>query len=167
MLKHSPNHWALRLPNDDDDIGKLYGDGYILSMLVDSDVYASVRLMLEWQQGNVAQAWVPVSTVARSILDMNATKWSDRLRYNYTSKSDKSASLFPPTYSTFQQYTIKYQVDLWIHSLEAKLVVWNPDGNGWQLRNNKHKMRHRNKFEISNISIASRKSVHRVEPVSA
>ena len=69
---------ALRLPNDDDDdietIGKMYGDGYRLSMLVDSDVYACVRLMLEGNQGNAAHARVPVSTVARSILDGNATK---------------------------------------------------------------------------------------------
>ena len=72
---------ALRLPNDDDDIetiGKMYGDGYRLSMLVDSDVYACVRLMLEGNQGNAAHARVPVSTVARSILDGNATKWSNR-----------------------------------------------------------------------------------------
>ena len=48
----------------------------------------------------------------------------------YASKSDKYASLFPPTDGTFQQYTIKYQVALWIHSLEAKPVVCNPDSNG-------------------------------------
>ncbi len=77
MLRPSPNHGALRLPNDDDDnasSGKLYGDGGVLSMLVDSDVYASVRIMLEWKQGHEPHARVPVSTVARSILDMNATK---------------------------------------------------------------------------------------------
>ena len=44
------------LPKDDDDIasiGKLYGDGCLLSTLVDSDVYApaSERLMLEGKQG--------------------------------------------------------------------------------------------------------------------
>ena len=104
---------------------------------------------------------------------INSSQSLNQLRYNYASKSDKSVSLFPPTDGTFQQYTIKYQVALWIHSLEAKLGVWNPDGNGWQLRDNKlkhvmcKKMRPRNKFEISNISIASMKTVHRVEPVSA
>ena len=47
----------------------------------------------------------------------------NQLRYNYASKSDKSASLFPPTNCTFQQYTIKCQVAFWIQNLEAKLVV--------------------------------------------
>ena len=60
---------------------------------------------------------------------INSCQSLNQLHYNYASKSDKSASLLPPTYGTFQQYTIKYQVVLWIHSLEAKLVVWNPDGS--------------------------------------
>ena len=70
MLKLSPNHGTLRLPNDDDDIasiGKLYGGGGILSMLVDSDVYACVRLLLEGKNGYETRARVPVSTVAISI----------------------------------------------------------------------------------------------------
>ena len=79
MLKPSPNHGTLRLPNDDDDlasIGKLYGDGGNMSILVDSDVYApaSARLRLEWKQRYETHPRVPVSTVARSISDMNATK---------------------------------------------------------------------------------------------
>ena len=45
-----------------------------IQMLVDSDVYACIRLMLEGKQGYETRARVPVSTVARSILDMNATK---------------------------------------------------------------------------------------------
>ena len=79
MLVPSPKHGTLWLPNDDDDIasiGKLYGDGGVLSMLVDSDVYApaTARLMLEGKQGYATHARDPVSTVSRSILDMNATK---------------------------------------------------------------------------------------------
>ncbi len=95
---------------------------------------------------------------------INSCQSLNQLRYNYASKSDKSASLFPPTNGTFQQYTIKYQVALRIHTLEARLVVWNPDGNVWQLRDNKlkhamrKKMRPRKKFEFSNISIASIKT---------
>ncbi len=55
MPRPSPKHGTLRLSNDDDDIasiGKLYGDGGVLSMLVDSDVYApaTARLMLEGKQ---------------------------------------------------------------------------------------------------------------------
>ena len=103
----------------------------------------------------------------------NSCQSLNQLCYNYASKSDTSASLFPPTDGTFQQYTIcvKYQVVLWIHSLEAIPVVCNPDGNGWQLRDNKlkhvmcKKMGPRKKFEISNIYIASMKTVHMVEHV--
>ena len=65
------------MSNDDDDIasiGKLYGDGGILSMFVDSDIYACVRIMLEGKHGYETSARVPISTVARNILDMNATK---------------------------------------------------------------------------------------------
>ena len=63
----------------------------------------------------------------------------NRLRYNYACKSDKSASLFPPTDDSFEQHIrrINYQVSIWIHSHEAKPDLWNPDSNGWQLRNNK------------------------------
>ena len=60
----------------------------------------------------------------------------NRLRYNYACKSDKSASLFPPTHDAFEQY-INYQVAIWTHSHEANPDLWNPDGNGWQLRNNR------------------------------
>ena len=61
----------------------------------------------------------------------------NRLRYNYACKSDKSASLFPPTYDVFEQHIrrVDYQVAIWIHSPEAKPDLWNPDVNGWQLRN--------------------------------
>ena len=56
MLRPSPTHGKLRLSNDDDDIAsirELYGDGGILSMLVDPEAYApaSARLMLEGKQG--------------------------------------------------------------------------------------------------------------------
>ena len=63
----------------------------------------------------------------------------NRLRYNYACKSDKSASLFPPTDDAFEQHLrrVNYQVAIWTHSHEAKPDLWNPDGNGWQLRNNK------------------------------
>ena len=60
-----------------------------------------------------------------------------------------------------------------VHSHEAKPDLWNPDGNGWQLRNNKlepvmfKEMLPRKKFETSHISIASTKTVHKLEPVSA
>ena len=56
MLKPSPNHGALRLSNDDDDIasiGKLYGYGCLLSMLGDSRMRTckkgnrGMKLMLE------------------------------------------------------------------------------------------------------------------------
>ncbi len=46
-----------------------------------------------------------------------------QLCYNYARKSDTSASLLSPTDGTFQQYTIKYQVALWIHSIEAKILM--------------------------------------------
>ena len=63
----------------------------------------------------------------------------NRLRYNYAGKSDKSASLFPPTDDAFEQHIrrVNYQVAIWTHSHEAKPDLWNSDGNGWQLRNNK------------------------------
>ena len=63
----------------------------------------------------------------------------NRLRYNYACKSDKSASLFPPIDDAFEQHIrrVNYQVAIWTHSHEAKPDLWNPDGNGWQLRNNK------------------------------
>ena len=54
---------------------------------------------------------------------INSCQSLNQLRYNYASKSDKSASIFPPTNGTFHQYTIKCQVALWIHNLEAKPVV--------------------------------------------
>ena len=63
----------------------------------------------------------------------------NRLCYNYACKSDKSASLFPPTYDAFEQHIrrVDYQVAIWIHSHEAKPDLWNHDGNEWQLRNMK------------------------------
>ena len=63
----------------------------------------------------------------------------NRLLYNYACKSDKSASLFPPTQDAFEQYIrrVNYKVAIWIHSHEANPDLWNSDGNGWQLRNNK------------------------------
>ena len=63
----------------------------------------------------------------------------NRLRYNYACKSDTSASLFPPTDGAFEQHTrrVNYQVAKWIHSHEAKPGIWNPDGIGLQLRNNR------------------------------
>ena len=56
-------------------------------------------------------------------VNINSCQSLNQLRYNYASKSDKSASLFPPTNGTFQQYNIKCPVALWIHNREAKLVV--------------------------------------------
>ena len=69
----------------------------------------------------------------------NSCKSLDQLRYEYACKSDKSASLFPPTDDAFQQHIrrVNYQVAIWIHSHEARPVLWRPDGNGWQLRDNK------------------------------
>ena len=66
-------------------------------------------------------------------------KCLNRLRYIYACKSDKSASLFPPTDDAFEQHIkrVNYQVAIWTHSHEAKQDLWNSDGNGWQLRNNK------------------------------
>ena len=63
----------------------------------------------------------------------------NRLLSNYACKSDTSASLFPPTDDAFEQHIrrVNYQVTIWIHSHEAKSDLWNPDGNGWQLRNNR------------------------------
>ena len=63
----------------------------------------------------------------------------NRLCYNYACKSDKSASLFPPTYYAFEQHIrrVNYQVAILIRSHEAKPDLWNPHGNGWQLRNHK------------------------------
>ena len=63
----------------------------------------------------------------------------NRLSYNYAWKSDKSASLFPPTDDAVEQHIrrVNYQVAIWIHSHEAKPDLWNPDCNVWQLRNNK------------------------------
>ena len=61
------------------------------------------------------------------------------LRYNYVCKSDKSASLFPPTDDAFERHIrrVNYQVAIWIHSHEAKPDLWHPGGIGWQLRNNR------------------------------
>ena len=63
----------------------------------------------------------------------------NRLCYNYACKSDTSASLFPTTDDAFEQHIrrVNYQVAIWIHSHETKPGIWNPDGNGWQLRNNR------------------------------
>ena len=64
----------------------------------------------------------------------------NRLRHNYACKSDKSASLFPPTDDAFERHIrrVNYQVAIWIHSHEAKPPdLGNPDSNGWQLRNNR------------------------------
>ena len=63
----------------------------------------------------------------------------NRLRYNYAFKSDTSASIFPPTDDAFEQHIrrVHYHVAIWIHSNEAKPDLWNPDGNGWQVRNMK------------------------------
>lgn len=62
----------------------------------------------------------------------------DQLRYVYACTSDKPASLFPPTDDAFKQHLKRanYQVAIWIHSHIAKPVLWSPDGNGWQLRDN-------------------------------
>jgi len=69
----------------------------------------------------------------------NSCQSLDQLRYNYACKSDKPASPFLPTDDAFQEHIrhINYQVETWIHSHEANLVLWKPDGNGWQLRDNK------------------------------
>ncbi len=63
----------------------------------------------------------------------------NRLRYNYACKSDKSASLFPPTDDAFEQHIrrVNYQVTIWIHSHEAKPDLWHPSGIGLQLRTNR------------------------------
>ena len=64
----------------------------------------------------------------------------NRLRYNYACKSDKSASLFPPTDDAFEQHIIRCQLPsgyIWIHSHEAKPDLWHPGGIGLQLRNNR------------------------------
>ncbi len=99
----------------------------------------------------------------------------NRLRYNYVCKSDKSTSLFPPTDDAFERHIrrVNYQVAKWIHSHEAKPGIWNPDGNGWQLRNNRlepvmfERDAARKKFDTTHIYIASTKTVHKLEPVSA
>ena len=77
MLTLSPNHGTLPLFSHNDDvasIGKLNGDGGLLCKLVDSDVYGCVKLMVEGKQGYVTRARDPLPTVARSILDLHATK---------------------------------------------------------------------------------------------
>ena len=56
-------------------------------------------------------------------VNINSCQSLNQLRYNYASKSDTSAFLFPPTNGTFQQYTIKYHVALWMHNREGKPVV--------------------------------------------
>ena len=63
----------------------------------------------------------------------------NRLRYNYACKSDKSASLFPPTDDAFEQHIrrVNYQVAIWIHIDESKPDLWHPGGIGLQLRNNR------------------------------
>ena len=64
----------------------------------------------------------------------------NRLRYNYACKSDKSASLFPPTDDAFEQHIRRCQLPsgyIWIHSHEAKPDLWHPGGIGLQLRNNR------------------------------
>ena len=63
----------------------------------------------------------------------------NRLRYNYACKSDKSASLFPPTDNAFERHIrrVNCQVVIWIHSHEAKPDLWHPGGIGLQLWNNR------------------------------
>lgn len=63
----------------------------------------------------------------------------DQLRYIYACTSDKPACLFPPTDDAFQQHLKRanYQVAIWTNSHVAKPELWNPNGNGWQLKDNK------------------------------
>ena len=63
----------------------------------------------------------------------------DQLRYDYACKSDKAACLFPPTDDAFEQHVrrVNYQVAIWVQSHVAKPVLWKPDGNGWNIRDNK------------------------------
>ena len=96
MLKPSPNHGAIRLSNDDDDIasiGKLYGYGCLLSMLRDSDIYAPVRLILEGKQGYETHARVPVSIVARSIYSIDTI-----LRYQSSSWNETAVRRWRDNY---------------------------------------------------------------------
>ena len=97
----------------------------------------------------------------------------------YACKSDKSASIFQPTDDTFEQHIIRvnYQVAIWIHSHEENPDLWNPDGNGWRERNNRLEpvmferdaapKEVRDLTDTSHISIASTKTVHKLEPLSA
>ena len=66
---------------------------------------------------------------------------------------------------------VNYQVAIWIHSHEAKPDLWHPGGIGLQLRNNTLEpvMFERDGVpkEVGDLSIASTKTVHKLEPVSA
>jgi hypothetical protein len=59
----------------------------------------------------------------------------DQLRYEFACKTDKPAPAFPPTEYAFKQYVlrVKYQVAIWVHSDQAKPVLWSPAGNGWKM----------------------------------
>jgi len=76
---------------------------------------------------------------ALSLYGSKSSHTLDQLRYVYACTSDKPASLFPPTDDAFEQHLKRanYQVAIWTHSHVAKPVLWNPDGNGWQVRDNK------------------------------
>ena len=129
------------------------------------------------QSSDVTNGLPPATKYALLPYGVKGRSWQslNRLRYNYACKSDTSASLIPPAEDAFEQHIrrVDYQVAIWIHSHEAKPDLWNPDGNGWQLRNMRlepvmfERDAPRKKFETSHISIASTKTVHKLEPVSA
>jgi hypothetical protein len=46
-------------------------------------------------------------------------------------KTDKPASAFPPTEDAFKQHVLRFTI--WVHSDQAKPVLWSPAGNGWKM----------------------------------
>ena len=66
------------------------------------------------QSSDVTNGLPTATKHALLLYEVKSRSWQslNRLRYNYACKSDKSASLFPPTDGTFQQYTrcVKYQL---------------------------------------------------------
>ena len=91
------------------------------------------------QSSDITNAFPTATKYALLLYDVKGRSCQslNRLRYNYACKCDKSAFLFPPTDDAFKQHIrrVDYPVAISIHSHEAKPDLWNPDGNGWQLRN--------------------------------
>ena len=122
------------------------------------------------QSSDVTNAFPTATKYALLLYGVKGRSWQslNRLRYNYACMSDTSASVFPPTDDAHQTLSITK----WLYgSTVMKPDLWHPGGIGLQLRNNTQEPvmfeRDGAPKEVGDLSIASTKTVHKLEPVSA